>query len=232
MGRLRRLRQVDRLRGAFDDPDARVQRSALEAAAMSGLPGLEDWCRRAALDPEAPSLEAMRFLGVFGAATDLALLEAAAEDEECAAAALDAIGMLGRVEAIPRLVALIEAGAPSDRPAALAYRRITGMEDLAADKPPAPPIDPTDVDSEFDDDEPPPDVERARAWWAQHADRFDPARRFKDGVDVSAGWAAAASPLISLASTLELQLAACASDPEATAASVELAGRARGRAAG
>jgi len=214
LGRLRGVNDGTALRELLRSAEPEVVRAALAAAARSGLDGLDALCRTAALDPDHPSVEAMGFLGAVGGPEDLALLEAAARDEECGATAIAALGALGRVQAVPLLIALMGEGAPHAREAAAAYQRITGLDDLQSTKTGPPPTDEAALDDafddgfddSFDDDEPPPDPARAESWWAENAHRFDAAARWKDGVDVSIGiealWPRA--PL-SLASWRELQ---------------------------
>jgi uncharacterized protein (TIGR02270 family) len=213
-GRLGTFDDVRHLRSllADDEESIAVQGAALAAAALSGLRGLEPLCRDTALDSERPSVAALRFLGVFGNAVDLPLLEAAAADAECGAAALAALGTLGRVQAVPGLIDRMASDEPHVTEAAEAFRRITGLEDVpmrerAANRPEEPaardatgPVDP-------EDSEPEPDVDALRTWWDAHRDGYDEGVRWKDGVAVSGAPDASWVGRLSLASWQELQWA-------------------------
>jgi len=229
LGRLGRLREPERLRTLLADDAERVRRAALGAAAASGLPDLETLCREAALDREAPVLEAMRFLGVFGNPVDLPLLEAAAADEECGAVAIEALGALGRVQAIPVLIERMEEGEAHVRAAAAAYARITAFADLGGERPAGEGVSDAADEEDEEDDAPPPDPDRARAWWAGNAERFPEEARWKDGIDVSEMPAPRLDSPLSLASWRELAWARSAAE-EGPVPAADPEGRVRDRA--
>ena len=226
LGRARGLQRPEDLKTALGDDDPEVQRAALRAAAMSAMSGLGDLCRGAAMDAEAPNLQALGFLGVFGNPVDLPLLEAAAQDGECASVAVAALGMLGRVDAIPLLIELMAQDGEHAQEAADAFKRITGNDDIEREKPPPPPIDETDLEAEFEDEAVPPDPEKAQAWWQANRERFAPEGRWQAGLEVSE---AVGSPLfdrLPLQSRCDLYLAARAQG-EGAVADRELEARAR-----
>ena len=184
LGRLGQVQEPD-LASALESESAELRRAALEAAARSGLPDLGTTCRRAASRQGNPDAEALAFLGVLGDPADLSVLQAALGQPGLAVAALRGLGALGRVEAVPLLIGLMEN--PELAPAAgAAFQRITGAEDIAAEKPPQPPADEITEEDEFADDTPPPDPARAQAYWNKHQAAFDPNGRWQAGQEVSA----------------------------------------------
>ena len=189
LGRQSALRDPGAVRAALAQDEAEIAVSALRAAAASGMPDLGQFCRTAATHPQTPSLAALGFLGLFGSPDDLPLLEACAQDEECAPVAIPALGALGRVQAIPLLLTLMGEGAAHPVLAGEAFMRITGVDDLTPLEVPPAQVDETDVEGEFEDDTPPPDPEQAAAWWEAHGEKMDPAARWQDGHAVDGGFA-------------------------------------------
>ena len=211
MGRLRVLARAQDLGRAIADEDSEVRLAGLRAAAMSGMPDLERLCRNAATDAEDPSLEALGFLGLFGNPVDLPLLEAAARDGECASVAIAALGALGRVDAVPLLVELMERDAEHAGKAADAFVRITGAEGIEGEKPPPPQAeDEVDLEADFENDEPPPDPEKARVWWEENGGRFAPQGRWQAGVRVDEATETLPFNTLPLQTRRDLYLAACA----------------------
>ncbi len=185
LGRLRGLLGSEELERALADPDPAVERAGWCAAAMSGMPEVESRCRAAAMDGEKPSLEALSFLGVFGNPMDLALLQAAVRDVECAPLAMAALGALGRAEAIPLLIELMRPDSEHAREAAHAFVRITGAGDVWAEAGAPPPASEAELDAEFEEDEPLPEADKAAAWWQANGQRFTPDGRWQGGLEVS-----------------------------------------------
>jgi len=184
LGRLGLLREPD-LAAALESESEELRRAALEAAARSGLPGLGTACRRAASRRTTPDAQALAFLGVLGDPADASVLQAALAQPGLADAALRGLGALGRVEAIPSLIALME-NPDLALAAGAAFQRITGAEDIEAEKPAPPPADEGTEEEEFADDTPPPDPARAQAYWSEHQAAFDPSGRWQAGQEVSA----------------------------------------------
>lgn len=184
--------EARQLNEALDSGDAKLQRAALEAFARAGFPGLAELCRAAAVRPDHPAPEALAFLGVLGDSNDFGTLQAALENPDLATAAIQGLGALGNVAAIPLL---IDAMANKDlaHGAGAAFQRITGAENIQAEKPPPPSVDEPDLEGEFADDTPGPDPERARAWWEANVGRFPPEGRWQAGREVSN---AAATPVL------------------------------------
>lgn len=170
---------------ALGDSDAGVRRAALEAFARCGLPGLRDRCLAAATDLRGAHPEALAFLGVLGHPADVEPLLRGLEKAETRDAAIEGLGALGAPAAIPALIEAMRDGAAAE-PAAAAFARITGFEDIRGERPP-PDLEPESLEAEFGDPElGPVEAERARAWWDAHADAFDAQRLWQTGMDAGA----------------------------------------------
>ena len=163
-----------------------VRRAALEAAARSGMPGLEGLSRAAATRPEAPDPEALAFLGVLGRPESLPILLAALARPELAAGAIRGLGSLGRVEAIPQLIDAMK-NAATARAAGAAFKRITGAEDIAGPRPPVRLAAEDAIEDEFVDDTPPPNAETAMRWWQSKKTAFAVGMRWQGGAAAGAG---------------------------------------------
>lgn len=175
---------TDPLQIAFDGGTPELQRSALETSARLGVPDLASMCRRAAGRPENPPGAALAFLGVLGDPQDLPLFQNSLGRKPLALAALAGLGALGRTEAIP---ALIEAMTDKDltQAAGAAFTRITGANDIRADKPLPPPEGLSEEELEFFDPIFPADPAKARAWWEREKGRFTGEGRWQAGREVS-----------------------------------------------
>ena len=214
LGHLRRFRDTGRLTDLLAGGEPEVQRAALCAAALSGMDGLAQLCRRAASDAASPSLEALGFLGTLGDLSDLPLLEDAARQEGSAAVAIEALGALGRVQAVSLLIELMEQGEEPAKQAAASFERITGLDDLYLERPSPEPIDEADVESEFADDAPLPDPDKARAVWEANLERFDDSSRWQWGTEFSNASSPQEVGSVSLRSLRDLQLSGCAAGRE------------------
>lgn len=162
-------------------PSPRVRAAALRASARSGYRPLLTACRAAADmlgDPEH-----IEFLGVVGTAEDVPRLQRAAASPDTATAALRALGRLGVPAAMPALLYFLDVSAVAED-AAAAITRLTGLV-VPRGAPAPPPADMREDDRDLWDPVAPVEVAGARAWWAQIAGRFDPARRWQAGVCVS-----------------------------------------------
>jgi uncharacterized protein (TIGR02270 family) len=194
LGRQAKLDQPSTLSAALEDDSRPVQRAALEAAAMSGMSGLEELCLAASSNREAPNLEALAFLGVLAGPAAMDILALGAREPERAAAAIEGLGALGNVHAVPLLIELMGEDQECARAAADAFMRITGLDDLAKDEPAAPSADEAqddgsrddgDEDLDFEDEAPAPDPAKAEAWWTENRERFDPGGAWQRGIEVS-----------------------------------------------
>ncbi len=211
---------------ALADEDASVRRAALQACARLGTAGLRDRCLALATDPEA-----LTFLGVLGHPGDLPTLIDAIAVPDLSEAALSGLGALGLPGAVPPIIAAMGDDATA-RAAGAAFVRITGFEDIersvdvegAASREEAP----EDV---VDDEDLPPDPDRARTFWDAAADRFHPQQSWQRGIPAADGLAAMDHPDTTLESRRDLWLRECANRGPAVG-DRELEARARHQAAG
>src|SRR5262249_46663787 len=132
----------------------------------------------------------IEFLGVVGSRDDLTRLQGiatgsghGATELPMANAGVVALGRLGFVGAIPTLLYLLDESDLSEA-AASAIARIVG-EDVPRGVLPAPPPGMSDDDLDAWEPVAPIDTPRAREWWAAHAPRFDPKKRYQSGLCVS-----------------------------------------------
>jgi len=160
------------------------RRAALETSARLGMPGLAGLCRRVAMQTENLAPEALAFLGVVGGPEELEFLRDMTTKPGLELAALETLGALGCVEAIPVLVTAMADPALAHA-AGAAFRRITGADDIDADEPLPVPEGVNEEEADFLDSSLPPDPDRANEWWAAENARFEPTGRWQAGVDVS-----------------------------------------------
>jgi uncharacterized protein (TIGR02270 family) len=186
-----------------------VRRAALEAAARSGMPGLEALCRAAAMRADDPDPEALAFLGVLGRPEYLPILLGALAKPELAIGAIRGLGALGHVEAIPPLIEAMKNPAMAHA-AGAAFKRITGATDIAGPRPPVRLAASDAIEDEFVDDTPPPDAERARAWWERGAGAFATTGPWQAGIAQSPGGPAPNAGALSLEQLHSTHLRACA----------------------
>jgi HEAT repeat protein len=100
-----------------------------------------------------------------------------------AKAALNGLGRLGLPSAVPFLLDLMESPELAE-PAAAAIWRITGQE-VPRGPAPEPPPGLTEDELDLWEPQPPVDAPRARDWWKANAARFDPAKRYQTGLNVT-----------------------------------------------
>ena len=205
------------LEAALADPDPRLRRQALEAAARTRMPGLVERCRAALRETGDARIERIEWLGIVGATSDAdALLECAnGSNGPLAAAALRALGVLGAASSVSALLELL------DHPlhaleAARAVARITGMRGIGEQLEP----DPDDPESA----ELRPDAPAARRLWGD-PDLSKGPERLQLGLDVSAPLGAVFSKL-PLAVRRDLYFGACARNGQAPVPDLELERRA------
>lgn len=159
----------------------RVREAALRASARSGLLGLREVCRQAA--SLLKSSEAISFLGVVGSREDLQLLQSAVNTPAVAESALAGLGRLGFSGSIPFLLEAMESPALAEL-AAGAFWRITGQK-VERGPAPEPPPGLTEDELDFWEPQPPIDQVRTREWWIANALRFDSAKRYQVGFNVT-----------------------------------------------
>lgn len=159
----------------------RVREAALRASARCGLPELPQVCRGAASCLDVT--EAIEFLGVLGSPEDLALLQRAALTPRVASSAVTGLGRLGLPAGVSLILDLLELGELVE-PAALAFWRITGQE-VWRHPAPEPPASMTEDEIDLWEPLAPVDVLQTRAWWNANAARFDNAKRYQVGLNVS-----------------------------------------------
>ncbi len=192
---------IDFLQRALDAGEPEVRRSALEASARLGLPGLPDVCRRAAMRAPSPCLEALGFLGVFGIRDDLSLLENLLHRDDLAAASLEALGAAGYAESIPTV--LRQAAIPSRAAAAArAFSRITGAS--------------VPVPAPAGDEAHPPDPKPLLDRWAREKGRFPAEGRMQAGLRLGADALGEPFDRLPLESRRDVYLGARALRPETT----------------
>ena len=162
-------------------PSPRVRAAALRASARAGYRPLLAACRAAADTCGDP--EHIEFLGVVGTAEDVPRLQRAAATPDTATAALRALGRLGVPAAMPSLLYFLDVPAVAED-AAAAITRLTGLV-LPRGAPVSPPADMGEDERDLWEAVAPVEVAGARSWWAEVAERFDPARRWQAGVCVS-----------------------------------------------
>jgi len=180
-GRIPGAWDATRLTRSLGHSSARVREAALHAAARCGLSELRVLCREATV--RSAPLEAVEFLGVVGSAEDLARLERSAGSPSTAAAALAGLGRLGLPAAVPALLEFLDNPELADC-AAAAIERIVGQA-VPRGPEPEPPPDLGEEELDLWEPHPPVDTQRARGWWKENASRFDPARRYQAGLDVT-----------------------------------------------
>jgi len=180
-GRMRGVWNATHLKQFLGHASPRVREAALRASARCGLLELSAVCREATIN-SAP-LEAIEFLGVVGSPEDLSSLKRAASNPAAANAALKGIGRIGLPASVPYLLDLM-ASAELAEPAAFALWRITGQQ-VPRGPTPAPPADLSEDELDLWEPKPPVDVPRAHAWWIANESRFDPAKRYQCGLNIS-----------------------------------------------
>jgi uncharacterized protein (TIGR02270 family) len=174
----------DYLEHALKSANADVRRAALEASARLGMPGIDRYCRSAALRADVSPDQAIEFLGVLGDPVDLGFLQNLILSKPQAIAAIRGLGAMGRLESVPVLIAQMTNPAVAHE-AGAAFARITGATGIDADAPLPPLPGVSAIDADFLDGERPPDAKKAEAWWAKERGRFDPATAWQMGVRIS-----------------------------------------------
>ncbi len=164
------------------DPVPRM--AALAASARLGMAGLAGLCRQVAMQTENLAPEALAFLGVVGGPEELEFLQEMIKKPGLGTAALEGLGALGDVAAIPSLVSAMPDPVLAHA-AGAAFRRITGADDIDADGPLPVPEGMSEEEADFLDSSLPPDPNRAEEWWARENGRFEKEGRWQAGSEVS-----------------------------------------------
>lgn len=185
-GRIPGAWNATRLKQFLGHASSRVREAALRASARCGLSELPAVCREAIsrLEP----VEAIECLGVVGSPEDIRRLQRTVTDSPVAnppvaKAAVDGMGRLGLPACVPFLLDLMDSPELAES-AATAFWRITGQE---AARGPAQERPPGLTEDELDlwEPHPPVDVSRTRDWWKSNDTRFDPAKRYQIGLNVT-----------------------------------------------
>jgi uncharacterized protein (TIGR02270 family) len=177
-GRGKRLHPQDFARTVVR-PESAVRYAAFQAAARAGLPELADTCRAAAARGDAAGLA---FLGTLGDSRDLGLLERTVRDPALSRDAIAAMGVMGRVQAIPLLLELMT-DAALGVPATAAYKRITGATGVEGAKPFPPPA----AEGDDEDEALPPDPVKARRDWERRQSEMTSDRAWQSGIGIADG---------------------------------------------
>ncbi|MGE3171966.1 MAG: hypothetical protein AB7O97_05020 [Planctomycetota bacterium] len=157
------------------DAEAAVRRAALRAAARQRTADLLPRCRAAAARPTDPDPAAIELLGAIGGAEDEAVLLQLTGRPDVAAAAVLALGALGRPSVAPPLLDLFADDALGPL-AVRAYRRLTGATDVEGERPLAPPDEVADAL--------PPDPQKARADWDRRRQQLRDGALWQLGVEI------------------------------------------------
>lgn len=166
------------LDAVFQDEEGVLRWTGLLAAARSATRGLLERCRTLSETTGVARREAIAGLGMLGDQADVARLRSLLADDAVAPDAVQALGCLGYVEAVPVLIDLMSDDDLGVH-ATLAYRRITGAPDVEAEKPfPPPPVE----EGEDEEEALPPSPEKARADWEARSSQMNAAPRWHWGV--------------------------------------------------
>jgi uncharacterized protein (TIGR02270 family) len=189
VGRLRMTQLKESIERSFESKDAAVRRAALRAGLLVGNPLALGRCRAAIVERRDEAADAIVLLAHAGHADDLRLLVDAASDPVLARAAVMAMGVLGRVQAVEPLLRYAQDPALA-RLAGDAMRVITGVDlkgeqlTIAKSGHPAAAVageDDEELVEDPDEGLPWPDPEKLAAWWRTNASRFENSGRYRDG---------------------------------------------------
>ena len=158
-----------------------IRRAAWRASARRGLAELLPFCRDVVGTGDATALE---FLGVIGSPEDLPLFVRAVDNSQNAQAAVDGLGKLAPIAAIPFLIETLEDTKLAES-AASAIERITGTTVMRGEVPDGPPAGLTEDELDIWEARGPIDVDATRQWWRSDAHRFEAGNRWQAGLNVS-----------------------------------------------
>jgi uncharacterized protein (TIGR02270 family) len=211
------------LAAALDSGDEALAGAALETSARRGLPGLAALCRERVQAGDVGS--SLEFLAMVGGEGDGSVLHSLLANDEARPTALRALGIFGRVSAVPGLLSAISDPDPVvARAAGAAFARITGADILGTERP-RPPEDLSEGEVDDWDDSPLPDPAKAAAFWEAEGGRFESGAVWQGGIDVSDRPAAADFNALTLESRRSVYLRQRALDPT-WAADLEIEARA------
>jgi len=191
VGRLHHPDHKEVLVGLRQDTDPQVRRRAAEARAQVGDPDLLADLREARSSAEGMSGWEVALLASLGDPADVEFLTGMLTDEALAAPLAETVmaglATLGRLEAVPALLAAMER-ADLAAAAGQAFVRITGL-----DLPVLPEVEPSpeQEDASFEDLRPQPDPGLCRDLWTEKGNDWPPAKRWRHGLELdSQGWIA------------------------------------------
>ena len=166
------------------EEEAPLRRTALRTSAMLGLSGLADVCRELARSGSEKAGEAVLFLGILGDRTDMDALLKAARVSGLAPFAVEGLGIMGCIQAIPDLIDFMNYEDIA-LDAGRAFWRLTAIDDIDGDQLTRPPDDLSLLQMDFWDPEPLPDPARAQTVWEGNEARYDLTDTWQLGQSVS-----------------------------------------------
>lgn len=198
---------------AVRDEEPAVRRTALEAGAWCGEPGVLALGRMVAENPTLENLDALELLAVLGGPDDLSLITTIGRAQELGPERFHLLGAYGH----PGVIDLILDGITDPDPraavaAAAAFVKITGHDIESQDNrvtlPPADGSEPDEFETEFLDEVFLPDPEKARAHWENVKGRLSGAPRICRGFDLRQGLGREEFALLDMESRWEVCLRA------------------------
>lgn len=162
---------------AIRDPDARVRREALRAAALTRQPWLLEHLRAAAREPSPDSREALLLLATLAEPADVPRLLELGKDETLDTLRFELLGALGSPDGVPEVIAALGSDEPSRATAASrAFAKLTGVDVGAGER-----LEPTG-DTRLAPDVPNPDATKAIAHWRRFEHLLRKSPRLRRGL--------------------------------------------------
>jgi hypothetical protein len=174
---------------AFADSEEEVRRSALEAAARTGLSWLLDHLRASAQSPSPAALPEHLLFAALSEPADASLAAALGAATVLAWDRFRVLALLGRREAVEELLRKMKSGPAVEAAlAGAAFFRITGVDVERPERVPlmAPGADPDELADEIKAC----DVGKAEQAWRRIAGRLAVDRRWSRGAEIESGRAA------------------------------------------
>lgn len=174
------------------DQDAKVRRSAIEAAAWSGEPWLLDFCRDCSNNLNGENKEALAMFAILAGPTDLDALCRLAGADDLGPDRMQYLASFGHPAVVPVLLNAISGDdIKLAVAAASAFARITGVDVASNQRVTLPPsgdeADQDEYDQEFAEDAMMPDVDKAQRVWQKLSSQFASGSCFRQGVEVAGG---------------------------------------------